>query len=59
MSDLNKELKLLRLSGMILTCDDVSMVDDKEHYTAETTPSILSEDACDDFEYMYMILTLF
>ena len=44
---------------MILTCDDVSMVDDKEHYTAETTPSILSEDACDDFEYMYMILTLF
>ena len=59
MSDLNKNLKLLRLSGMILTCDVVSMVDDKEHNTAETTPSILCEDACDDFEYMYMMLTLF
>ena len=59
MSDLNKELKLLRLSGMILTSDVVSMVDDKEHNTAETTPSILCEDACDDFEYMYMMLTLF
>ena len=59
MSDLNKELKLLRLSGMILTSDVVSMVDDKEHNTAETPPSILSEDACDDFGYMYMMLTLF